>query len=189
MNVEKKLDNFMRIAMDEATYQQNKVNADLKAEFETVCGDYKLKAEAAAKDKLIDVYFEAKKQTSREEIRAATQAKRDVIELRGKLQDEIFKNVEQKLREYVKTSQYKVNLLEELKSVCLDVWSAQIILMEDDLKHIKGKIPVGEITFAEADEDFIGGYKLKYNNNAFMDNTYKLKLRDSKRDTNIFKVE
>jgi hypothetical protein len=61
--------------------------------------------------------------------------------------------------------------------------------MKDDLKHIRGKITVGEITFGEAEEDFIGGYKLKYNNNAFMDNTYKLKLRDSKRDTNIFKVE
>lgn len=189
MNVEKKLDGFMKIALDEAIESRKLVLADLEEQYNKACEEYRKSAEKAAKKRIREKQESAQRMKSKEIILATAESKKSVIELRNQLLDSIFENVTAKLRDYVEMPEYGVNLLEDVKNACMDVESAIIYLMPSDMKYVRGKITIGGISYRESEEDFIGGYKLKFNENAMLDNTYKTRLMDARRNANIFRIE
>lgn len=189
MNVEKKLDGFMKIALDEAVEHKRQVEEDLERQFTTACDEYRKSVGDAAKKKLRQEYVNAQSLKNKEVIQATTESKKAVIDLRNQLLEKIFENITAKLREYVKAPEYGINLLEEIKSAVLNVETAVIYLTPEDMKHVRGKINIGGVSYIETYEDFIGGYKMKFNDNALIDNTYRNKLNEAKRNTNIFRID
>ena len=183
MEVEKKLDGFMQIAIDEAMEQKKQVMANIEEQYKNACKKYRKKAEDAAKKKLREDYVDSQREKNKGVIAAASEGKRAFMVMRAKMLDDIFEAVMQRLKDYIETPEYKKRLLEDIKEYGRGV----VYLMPDDMRYISGKVSA-DITLEASTEDFIGGFKMRYNNNMVMDNTFKTRFNDEKRNVNILKI-
>ncbi|KAI4453197.1 v-type proton atpase catalytic subunit a [Holotrichia oblita] len=137
MNVDEKLEGFMRIALDEAMERKRQVLADMEEQYTKTCDEYRFNAEEAAKKKLKDAFFNAQRIKNKKAIQATADCRKAVLDLRNKLLDKVFDNVEERLRNYTETPEYTAALIEDLKNAVMNVESAEIYLMPNDFEHVR----------------------------------------------------
>jgi len=190
MKLEKKLEGFMQIAIDEAKEQTDKTLSQVEKEFNSACDEYRKNANEAAKKHLKDEYLNFSREKNREITQTAAKGKKDLIALRTKLLEGVFENVLARLHSYVETSEYKKRLLDEIRDAGRGAQTAIVYLMPRDAEILRGgEFVRGRLSFEITDEDFIGGFKMKRDEHVLIDNTYKTKFDDAKRNTNIFRIE
>ncbi|MDR3090973.1 MAG: hypothetical protein LBU36_02075 [Clostridiales bacterium] len=188
MNVDQKLDLFLKSAMDDAVAHKEQVLADLDAHYRKACDDYRREAETNAKKRLKDEYFKALRVIKNKEIiQAATESKKSLIDLRNQFYEDIFKNVEAKLLDFTQSAEYAEYLVNGIGKAAEGLPDAEAYLLPDHLKLVAGKKALARVALKNAEEDFWGGFRIK-SGGLVIDNTFKTRFAEERRSVSMFKI-
>ncbi len=199
MKVSKKLEFFYRMAMDEAEERKKQLNETMLSELENACYETNRQAYKNAENKVRSETFKIEQLKNREIIKASTESKRALIELRNKLQDEVFEGVERKLAAFTKSADYAGYLAKAIQGALAELNASsgasdgvRIILRPADFKlsaEIKNRLPGLSFETESGDDDFLGGFIMFFTGKrGFIDYTFKTRLAEERQNASLFKI-
>jgi len=183
MTLEEKLDHFYSSVIDSATRQNLEIVEEYK---KTLKKNYEERKEAALR-KADAVYRSAVDTITRERNRRLSEDamgfRRKILEKTAEYTELIFRDVRQKLDEYMKTPEY-LDLLASLITKAKDFAKRDSITVYLNPTDADKKAVLEErcgITLTISDRDFIGGIRAVIpSNKILIDNSFLTKLEDVK---------
>ena len=185
MDIAKKIESFHQIAIDDALSEKEQALAELENRFNDACEQYKNTVEKEAMLKLDRKNIIAHKKLMTEIMEEGVKGKKALLLRRSELLDKSVENVSKRLNDYVLTPEYQKRLIHDIDSACEKYKPLEVYLTLRDYKLLGDKIK--SVPCKQSHIDFIGGFKLKINDNLIIDNTYLTKFTDAKQDMN-FKI-
>lgn len=188
MKVRDKLEYFSKVAMQEAIEKKNDMAKEMEKEFNEAHAEAVRQTERLSSERIRNEKYKIEQMKNKEVMKAFTETKVMLIELRNNLTDQLFDNVEGRLRQFMQTDAYEGYLLDEIGKRTAGV-KATIALMPRDMVYAeKIKLRTG-LPVEEAREDFIGGFKLYIpQKSGVMDYSFQARLREERDTFNLFRI-
>jgi len=187
MKIEEKLAYFSKMANEEAERERARIMADIDKRMndyvENVTEDAQKKTSARLRMDAAKI-----EQAKNKEINlASTDSKKAILNVRGRLLDELFEGATGKIEEYTHTGEYTERLIKDIGELAARYRNVKVYLMERDFS-LSGKLP-GNCECVCVKDDFIGGFKLLIpDKNAIEDNSYLARLKDVREGFNELKL-
>ncbi|MDR1537918.1 MAG: hypothetical protein LBU32_07965 [Clostridiales bacterium] len=186
MKIKEKLAFFSKMAAQEAEQQRKAILTDIEGQMNEAVAEITMEAEKQAAKRIQSESFKIAQMKNKEVIRAATQAKRSVVDLRASLIDDLFNNALARVKAYTLTPEYRERISEEIKELALKRQNFKVLLMERDADFHSDFSSCSD--FEAVKEDFIGGFKLLLEDrNALEDHTYLTRLIEARAEFNELK--
>ncbi len=189
MNVERKLEGFLKMALTEAEEKEAVLRMQITEEYEKAADEARKHAAKAADERLRIEETKANQHKNHEITKSATEIKKKITNRRAELITELFRNVENRFLDYTKTEEYVSFLIEGAKAAVSKYGSVQIELMERDMGHNAVIEAKSGAVVLSSDEDFLGGFRVIVpKKDAILDCTFKDKLKDEQRTFSLLKI-
>ena len=187
MKIEDKLTYFLKMANEEAEAERARILAEFDQRMNEYIGsvtdDAQKKADALLRSETAKI-----EQSKNKEINlASTESKKEILNVRGLLLDDLFDGAINKIREYTQTDAYRARLLKDISESSANYGKVRVYLMEGDFS-LSGELPAN-CECARVKDDFIGGFKLLLTErNAIEDHTYLARLKTVRDDFNELRL-
>ncbi|MDR1663894.1 MAG: V-type ATP synthase subunit E [Clostridiales bacterium] len=186
MKIEKKLELFTRITMSEIEEKRRVATRESNEKFKNDVESAVRAAEKQARERIVNEQYSVGKLKNKQTVTAATEAKRALIALRERLTDELFKDIEDDLRNFAASGEYAGYLLDLLQKKTEGGYYAYVTVTQRDMalaEPIKRRFG---LTAEAAEEDFIGGFRLiSEDRRASEDMTFLWKLNEARENFSI----
>lgn len=187
MNVTDKLAVFSRITMqqveDECLQLKNELDETFRARVEEAARGL----EKQSQERIRNEKYKAERAKNLEVVAAATEAKQLRVDLRNRLTDLLFADVQAKIEAFVLSPEYAPWLKSHLQAACQEKPGvfAYVQLMERDMSLV---LPTDiKILKESTKEDFLGGFRLfSANRKMFEDFTLLLRLQEAQQGSGAF---
>jgi vacuolar-type H+-ATPase subunit E/Vma4 len=189
MTVEKKLEMFSDITMNEVEEKRRKIQRDSGEKLRSAADEAVRAAEKSAQERLREERYAIDKLNNKQTVAASAEAKRSLIKLRDKLTEELFADIEADVRAFTESAEYESYLTDEINAAVHENagrYTVLLVLPRDlgaarriaaamaNTQQISVETGGGDIT----GEDFIGGFKLaSADRRAMADYTLSARLR------------
>jgi len=189
MELQKKLNNFYKIINQEALEQKRaafnsnieKINSEFENEFTRMINK--------SLEKISERESQCERDLRKTESNQISEHKKKIILKREEIKEKLFQDLEKKLREFVKTSEYIKQILAQIKKInfrCVVEISRKDYKLLEAINNFKSNRCV---IFKICDEDFIGGYKIYFKDKkAMIDNSFASRIKLEKENFNKFKL-
>ncbi|MDR0958702.1 MAG: V-type ATP synthase subunit E [Clostridiales bacterium] len=188
MKVSDKIENFQRKAAEDAEKKRNDILREVESEYEKSRNEIKEQLAEQSEKKIAEELYKIDLEKNRAIIKASTDVKKDVLNLRKEKIQQLFSEVVARISKYTKTPAYSEKLFEDISKFRADNnGEIDIFINEHDLTlksriEALGAISVSVIPIA-------GGFLAKLRGrNALSDFSYDARLAEEKENFNGFSV-
>ena len=181
MQVMLKLEYFKDVVLSDAEQKRQAILTDMEDKLNIACINAKEQALKRQEEIVKKVRHKAEMERNKCITEAATMAKRELVKLRIQEIEKLFEEVKNNLEDFVKTDEYKEQLLDEIKKYNEQYKNFIVYITKKDMIYIDFIKQHIDVTVEESDEDFIGGFKIKLvNKMAIIDNSYKTMIEEER---------
>jgi vacuolar-type H+-ATPase subunit E/Vma4 len=160
MTVEKKIQAFEQMAVKAAEDKKKQAASDMAARFKSSVED-ELRAEIQkAREKVQSERYLTERKKNKQIVDASGKAKREFIEYREKLTEELFGDVLTDLKAFAASAEYEAFLLDRIQGAAGSGRYEAVQLRLDDMLFATTVEAATGLRVEEAPEDFIGGFRL-----------------------------
>lgn len=185
MNLDVKLDHFYQSVIDEATQESETIISEYKASLKKIYDEKKAEFEGKAKARL-------KVETDNLQREKNKQLSNETVEIRKKintktqeLKDLLFRDIEQKVLEYMKTPAYDKLLESQITSAYKLAKGEEIIIYINlsDASKLETLQQATGVTLTVSNIDFMGGTRaVIHSKHILIDNSFATKLEEEKQN-------
>lgn len=183
MNLDVKLDHFYQSVIDEATHESESILVDYQASLKKIYDEKKaeLEAKAVARIKVEsdNIYREKNKQLSNE----AVEIRKTLSLKTQELKDHLFRDIQAKVMEYMKTPEYDELLKAQITSAHNFAKGEDIIVYinASDASKVNSLQEATGVELTISNIDFIGGIRaVIQSKHILIDNSFATKLAEEK---------
>jgi vacuolar-type H+-ATPase subunit E/Vma4 len=191
MKIDEKLENFSKVAAQEAYERREQILADMKRETDRVCGETEKTARARAEARLRKERYNAEQMKGKKILDASVAAKKELIALRNQLVETLFANIEGKLRAYVASPAYGPDLAAGIKAALAGVTGECVVLLaQADMAFAEAITQEAGVPVRETPENLLGGFKIFWpQRNALEDYSLRSRMEEERKDFSLFKID
>ena len=190
--IEEKLEHFTATVMKQAVEKRNRLLRQIKKQNEEILKKSELEFLEQAYNQIQDSIRLIEKEKKEVLSRALSDNKKKLLQKREEIIEGVFKDVTEKVKEFVKSPQYEQYLISNAIEACTSIRSDEdeliIYINEADLPYkekiteqIQSKLYLSRFTIETEKEDMIGGVKvLNKTKNLFVDNSLMAKIKNAR---------
>lgn len=188
-NMNEKLNTFSSLVMRDVSQKRDDLVDDMKKKHDEILTQKEEEYREESMTQIQHKMVEAQKRENQQVLQTELEAKKQLLLYRDGIINDVMKAVEDKLREFMNSAEYKQWLLSRIERAILEVGKGKkiVYVFGDDLK-LAGEIEKlsndSEITVKDAEEkDFLGGTKV-YNTDrrVSVDYSFKEMLAEEKKN-------
>lgn len=164
-DIEKKLADFSNIILSEAQQQKEQIVSELEKSKKLAVQEKEIELLKDAYEKIQKAVSKYSKEQNEHILKQEMDAKKHVLKKREEIIDEVFSEIENRLKAFTLSPEYKDWLISLAKKACGEVGLGKITICERDLTFkddITAALPGVEITACK--DDIIGGLAARYKN-------------------------
>ena len=164
-DIEKKLADFSNIILSEAQQQKEQIVSELEKSKKLAVQEKEIELLKDAYEKIQKAVSKYSKEQNEHILKQEMDAKKHVLKKREEIIDEVFSEIENRLKAFTLSPEYKDWLISLAKKACGEVGLGKITICERDLNYkddITAALPGVEITACK--DDIIGGLTARYKN-------------------------
>ena len=154
MTIQQKLDAFAKRIKDDADTKQRQEAKEIQEAIMQAVKNAEHEAGRISSEQLRIEISKLERESNREVYLASTKARQKLFELKEQLKSELLYELENLLRKFVKSTEYKSFLQSGLNSVETASFSTIIVMSQD------ADVTLSNLITKTSEEDFIGGFKL-----------------------------
>ena len=157
-DIEKKLADFSKIILSEAQQQKEQIVSELEKSKRLAVQEKEIELLKDAYEKIQKAVSKYSKEQNERILKQEMDAKKHVLKKREEIIDEVFSEIENRLKAFTLSPEYKDWLISLAKKACGKVGLGKITICERDLKYkddLTAALPGVEITACK--DDIIGG--------------------------------
>ena len=185
MDIQQKLSGFYKAITDEAQKQRAEIFIEMrdkiKNNFDNAFQNFCHNAEKKIKSEELILNQHLNQAISNE----SANARKNLFALRNQLKNELFNEVEKRLRDFVLTPEYLQLMITKFEKIDNN---SRVEISKFDEKLLAC---MDNFTFEsfKSNDDFIGGFKIYlHNSKIVVDNSFQSKLQNVKENFNMFKL-
>ena len=154
MTVQQKLDAFAKRIKDNIDTKQRQEAKEIQETILQAVQSAENDARRASNEQLRIEIAKLERESNKKVYAASTEARQKLFEIKEQLKSELLYELENRLREFVKSHEYKPFLQTGLQSVQTEAFSTVVVMPQD------ADITLPNLATETSEEDFIGGFKL-----------------------------
>ncbi len=181
-----KLDKFTKIVMDDAEKMRDEFLAGMDEEKAAVLKRKETEFLEEAYKKIQDSVNQSRRKDREMVLQAETEARHELLLLRERIIREVFTEVNDRLRAFRKTEQYREWLIRKTKKALAEAGSGDCVIWAapEDVDFIKAEFAGGQVTVEEETDKHFGGGVVVMNtdHHIAVDYSFRTLLADQKKD-------
>jgi len=154
MTVQQKLDAFAKRIKDDINNKQRQEAKEIQEAIVQAVNEAENEARRISNEQLRIEIAKLERESNKKIYTASTKARQKLFELKEELKSELLYELENYLREFTKSPEYKSFLQDGLKHAETAAFSTIVVMPQD------ADITLPNLTTETSEEDFIGGFKL-----------------------------
>jgi V/A-type H+-transporting ATPase subunit E len=181
--IDEKLEHFNKVALEEAAKKRDEILQQMKKEKEALINQKREEFQVQAQEFLKAELQYIEKEKNEIISKAFLEARELVSKKREEIKKSVFDEIEEKIKNFVRSDHYKEYLLNLITKSCKLTGEGELIVLlrEKDINLVSeevSKLPL-KISLKAEDEVFGGCKVINKSLNTFIDNTISKKIKES----------